>query len=705
MDTIERRPDAAGPLSEPGLPHKGGTVRFGEFEVDRRLGEIRLSGKRIKLQDQPFKLLQILLEHAGDLVTRDELRHRIWPKESFGDFDHAVNVAVGKLRAALGDSADNPDFIETVPRRGYRFIAKLDGIAAIPPAANAPTIAAYPAKAGTKFTRLHLAALGIIAAGIVLGLGVFLGQRSVHREQPDYQRLTVRRGAIYSARFSSDGHAVIYAASWDGAPTEIFSTDPKFPGAHSLGLPATQLLAVSSAGEMAVLQSVEHRFLLTVHGTLGRVPVTGGSPRPIAENIDWADWAPDGTTLAVVRDVAGKQRLEFPVGHVLYETSGWISHPRVSPKGDQIAFLDHPTYPDDRGVVAVVDLAGRRRLLSTEWESEEGLAWSPQGAEVWFSAARAGLERRIYAVDLSGRQRLVFSAPGGVTLHDISSDGRILLTRDEQRTGMMALAPGANKERELSWLDWSFPAALSPDGSTLLFDEQGSEGGSTYTVAMRDMQGAPPIALGQGIAGDFSPDGKWATAIVSNTDLLLLPTGAGTAKRIARGDIQEYWHGSHWLPDGRQIIFAANQPGHAVRCFIQDVMGGLPRPVTPEGVPVCQVSPDGKSIAGGSLTGSARLYATDGAELGPIPGLLAGESFAWTPDPQYMFAYRDKQVPVQVYRVNILSGERQLFRQMTPPDLTGVCDVAHVHFSSDGRAYVYSYTRVLSELYLVNSLS
>ena len=105
------------------------TIRFGAFEADLRSGEVRKSGSRIKLQDQPFKVLQILLERPGVLVTREELQTRIWPEENFGDFDHAVNVAVGKLRTALGDSADNPSFIETVPRRGYRFVARLEGAA------------------------------------------------------------------------------------------------------------------------------------------------------------------------------------------------------------------------------------------------------------------------------------------------------------------------------------------------------------------------------------------------------------------------------------------------------------------------------------------------------------------------------------------------------------------------------------------------
>ncbi len=117
--------------------------------------------------------------------------------------------------------------------------------------------------------------------------------------------------------------------------------------------------------------------------------------------------------LAIVRVVGGKQRLEYPVGHILYETDAWISHMRVSPKGNEIAFLDHTTYDDDRGVVSVVDLAGKKKVLSTGWESEEGLAWSPSGSEVWFSATQAGLQRRIYAVDLGGTCGRLSAPPAG----------------------------------------------------------------------------------------------------------------------------------------------------------------------------------------------------------------------------------------------------------------------------------------------------
>jgi dipeptidyl aminopeptidase/acylaminoacyl peptidase len=444
--------------------------------------------------------------------------------------------------------------------------------------------------------------------------------------------------------------------------------------------------------------------MYTSRGILAQVPLTGGSPRQIAENVEGADWGPDGKTLAIVRDLGGKQRLEYPVGHVLYETNGWISHARISPKGDQVAFLDHTIRADDRGVVSVVDLAGQKKVLSTGWENEEGLAWSPDGSEVWFSATQAGLQRRIYAVDLSGRLRLAFRVPGGVTLQDISPDGRLLLTRDEQRAGVMGMADGAARERDLSWLDWSLPVDISRDGKTVLFDEQGEESGPNYTVAARDIQGSPPIPLGEGMAGDFSPDGKWATTVVSYNQLMLLPTGAGTIKHIDRGDIQQYREGIHWMPDGKQIVFSGNVSGQAVRCFIQNVDGGKPRAITPEGLSMCEVSPDGQWIAAGDLNGF-KLYPLDGGPPRAIAGLLPGEMFTWTADPHFVYAYQGhKMAPAKIYRLNIVNGQRQFFKEISPSDEVGLCGMSKIVFSANGRAYVYGYIRQLSELYLVNGV-
>jgi eukaryotic-like serine/threonine-protein kinase len=694
-------------------------VRFGEFEADLRSGEIRRAGSRVKLQDQPFKVLQILLENPGHVVSREELQSRIWPEESYGDFDHAVNVAVGKLRIALGDSAENPSFIETVPRRGYRFVASVEGPPVMPPAAK-PPVGAETDGDGKPRHRLRVKTFmwvclaAMICAGLVRA-GVWLGHSTERSLPEEIQRLTVNRGTVYAARFAPDGRNVIYAASWEGAPIEIFSADLKYLGSRSLGLTGTDLLAVSSREEVALLRPATPTFMSGMIGTLAQVMISSGSPRQIAEKIEWADWSPDGRTLAVVHNVAGKDRLEFPLGHVLYETSGWISHVRFSPNGREIAFLDHPIFDDDRGGVSLVDLEGRRTVLSTGWECEEGLAWSPNGKEVWFSATHAGLQLQIYAVDLSGRLRLAFRALGGVTLQDIAPDGRVLMTRDDHRAGIIGKGPGARKEQDLSWQDWSLPVDISRDGKTLLFDEQGEQSGPNYTVAMRDMTDSPPVALGEGVAGDFSPDGKWVAASVAYHQLLLLPTGAGTVRRIERGDIQQYGFLIHWTPDGKEVLFTGNEAGRAARCFVQNISGGRPRPVTPEGISRCQISPDGRLIAASkswglskpplqTKAGEALLYPIDGGAPRSIPGLQIGESVEWTSDPDYLYVFQRDPSSIRVFRLNIETGQRKFFKSIAVPDGPGVCDMGRILFNPDGSAYVYGYVRLLSDLYLVTGL-
>jgi DNA-binding winged helix-turn-helix (wHTH) protein/Tol biopolymer transport system component len=693
------------------------TVRFGEFEADLQAGEVRKSGSRVKLQEQPFKILQILLERPGDLVTRDELRSRIWPHESYGDFDHAVNVAVGKLRTALGDSADNPSFIETVPRRGYRFVASLDADTATTDEVVQPAATDQPVRTGWSGRRAVIAmTVAAIAAVALLCVGLVVGRRTARPAAPDFQRLTMRHGTVYSARFAPGGHDVIYSGAWDGGPVEIAQTNVDFSGTRSLGLSDTAVLAVSSSGEMAVLQNVSGssdgrrwrpraKFMLTLEGTLGKVPLTGGSPRQLADNVDWADWSPDGTSLAVVRNMNGRQRLEFPLGHVLYETSGWISHIRVSPDATTIAFIDHQTDMDDRGSIAVVDMKGQKRDLSGGWESAEGLAWASGGKEIWFSAARSGLQRRIYAVDLKGDTKLRYSAPGGVTLEDIAPDGRVLLTRDEPRAGFMSKAPADTQEKNLSWLDWSLPSDVSADGKWVLFDEEGEQGGPNYTVAIRDTAGSPPVPLGEGMSGGFSPDGKWAASTVNYNQIVLLPTGAGTAKRVSRQGIEQYGHPVQWLADGKRLMFSGREPGHASRCYVQAIDGGKPRALTPEGYNYCKVSPDGRWVAARDLSDNpAQLFPVDGGEPQEIAGLLAHENLTWSSDPDIVYVSAWNGVPVKIYRLNINTGERQLFRELNPSDMTGICELSKILVSANGRGYVYGFTRLLSDLYLANGL-
>jgi eukaryotic-like serine/threonine-protein kinase len=212
----------------------------------------------------------------------------------------------------------------------------------------------------------------------------------------------------------------VYSAAWDGNSPDVYSTRGDSPESRSLNLPGAQIAGISSSGEMAVL--VKSRAgSFEFYGTLARISLAGGAPREIVDSINWADWSTDGSSLAIARHQGGFGQLEFPIGKALFKTAGWVGDLRVSPRGGQIAFIDHPWVGDDGGSIAVLDTEGNRKALSSGWASAQGLVWSPNGDEVWFTATKTGINRGLYAVDLSGKERLLASALANAS----TSDGEI----------------------------------------------------------------------------------------------------------------------------------------------------------------------------------------------------------------------------------------------------------------------------------------
>ena len=403
----------------------------------------------------------------------------------------------------------------------------LDHISEVGVSGEAAVTVARPRRSrGAVLLLLALATLVAMLSGAFL-----VGKRAGKTPPPSFRRLTFRRGTISSARFAPDGQTVLYDAAWERNPLEIFAARLDSIESRSLGL-AAALFSVSSAGEMAV--ALGPRRGPTV-GTLARVPVAGGAPREILRDVSWADWSVDGKSLAVVRQGAATNRLEYPPGTLLFETSGQISDPRVSPKGDFVALIEHPMINDTAGSVLLVDRSGHKRLMASGWSDVGGLAWAPRGQEIWFTAARVGSARALRSVTLEGKWREVERAPGGLILQDISRDGNLLVSHRISRAGIVGRLAGRSEERELSWLDYSFLRDLSPDGTTLLFDEEGEGGGAGYSVYIRKTDGSAAVRLGEGLAQALSPDGKWALTIVqSPPQLRLLPTGPGEAKDLTQ---------------------------------------------------------------------------------------------------------------------------------------------------------------------------
>jgi DNA-binding winged helix-turn-helix (wHTH) protein len=341
-------------------------VRFGEFELDLRTGELRSNGHHIILQEKPFQILTALLERPGEMVTREELIKRLWPAGTFVDFELGLNKAVNRLHESLNDSAEQPRFIETFPKHGYRLVAVVTrngagvaeprkvGTTAEASSGAGPTAAAHQPIAKPAPARRFLFPLAVaLSLACVLAAWLWIRHRDAKPPEPQFQRLSFGRGTILSARFAPDGQSVVYGAAWDGKPFQLFYARVGSFESRALGLDA-DILAISPSGEMAVLLD-QHFGQVIRQGTLALMALTGSAPRKLLDNVQDADWSPDGSKLAITHYVGGHCALEFPPGKVLYQTTGgaWLSNPRVSPRGDQIAFLEHPLgRGDDAGYLA-----------------------------------------------------------------------------------------------------------------------------------------------------------------------------------------------------------------------------------------------------------------------------------------------------------------------------------------------------------------
>ena len=568
-----------------------------------------------------------------------------------------------------------------------------------------------PAARRIRVSRAALAAAALAVVGLV-ALGFLAGQRAQARRDrdtppPARQPLTFRRGYVTGARFAPDGQTIVYSAAWDGNPSEIFETRVGSSESRSRGIFPAGILAVSSQNEMAISLGCRNRWE-PCFGTLARVPIAGGAPREVLDNVGSADWSPDGKEIAAVHVVEGRDRLEFPIGKVLFESAGRIGSVRVSPGGDLVAFVEYSTgghedEPPGR-VLGVVDRSGRKRKLADGgkgWETGP-LLWSPRGDEIFvnFGEIRAP---KIKGVSLSGRIR---SAPWVPGLDDVSRDGRFLDagTLANGRTDIRGLVPGTPKERGLNWFDQSFAVDLSGDGRELLFSDRESR------AFLGKTDGSDPKELGVGAPLALSPDARWALVVRgSPASLVLLPTGAGEPRTLPQdaGIVQYRW--ATVFPDGRRIVFVADEKGKGARSYIQDLDRGPPKPFGEEGLLAFLVSPDGREIAGSTPDGLHLIYRTDGeGRARPIDGALPEDVLVqWSADGKSILVQGGEEQPLTLYRIDLATGRRERWKALAPPDLAGFFEYVYIgkgglRVTPDLRYYVYTYRTDLGKLTLTD---
>jgi eukaryotic-like serine/threonine-protein kinase len=547
---------------------------------------------------------------------------------------------------------------------------------------------------------------GLLTAAIVALVALLLRPQA---NAPAYRRLTFEAGTIYAARFESDGQSIIYSAAWNNSSPQLFSTIGNSLLSQPLNLTDSNLLAVSPTNELALVsRGSQNGQMETVDGMLARAPLAGGSPKELLAGVRWADWSADGK-LAVVRDVDGHSRLEYPIGNVLFQSGGWISNPRFSPHDDQIAFMDHPTLWDLRGSVAIVDLSGHMRTLGGSWESEQGIGWRPDGKEIWFSAAEKGTNLNLMAVDLAGKTRLLLNLPVGLTLQDISADGRALVTLNSKRLAMALSSLGGKEDIDLSSHDWSSPRDISLDDQYVLFEDSSEAAGSGYAVGVRKIDGSLPVRLGDGSSGGFSPDGKWALSISVNqaAQVTLLPIGPGQPRSINVKGLEHIHNGwARFFPNGQQFAVNGDNGGSGSRrCYVVDVTSGAAKPATPEGVLCGPLSPDNQSLVGVGPSQSVALYSLVGGEPRQIPHLEERfHPLQWLSNGSLLYGCHTGEFPSKVYKVEIATGKETVVQQLRPNVSAGVVMVSPIVISRDGTRFAYSYSQILSTLYLISGL-
>ncbi len=562
---------------------------------------------------------------------------------------------------------------------------------------KAPAAPARPASRRVWLVFTNLALL------LGLMLGAFVADRVLHKTPVTFRRLTFRQGDLETARFAPGG-SVVYSAAWDGSPSTLFTAQPGAREARDLGLPAAEILSISASGEMLIR--------LLAHDTLAQVPLAGGAPRELLEDVSAADWDPAGSQIAVVRTVAGHHRIEYPIGAVLYETAQ-VRPPlfmRVSPRGDAVAFFDFTEVGDYS--VTIVSRGRARQVLSAGWRVVGGLGWSPDGREIWFAGGRTGSDPALYAVDLKGRERMLAQIAGYAYLCDIAKDGQLLLSLVDSRIGIRGLAPGATEERDLAWLDASVAEAISGDGKVLVFSELSSGEGRNAAIYMRGTDGSPAVKLGYGNRPSLSPDGKYVLCVRrdgNRSQLLLLPTGPGEARRLPDNGIRP--QAAEWFPDGQRILVTGNESSQPPRTYVEDLATGKARPVTAPGVRASGVSPDGRAAV--VITSKGKLYrqsVENGSQtaIGQVdPGV---SMLRWSDDGSHLFLLKRGGAPEKgdssreaILRLDTTTGRTEIWRELKTPDRMASF-FQSVVLSRDSRAYAYSYQRDLATLYLVKGV-
>jgi Tol biopolymer transport system component/DNA-binding winged helix-turn-helix (wHTH) protein len=529
-------------------------VRFDVFEVDLRAGDLRQHGRRLKLQEQPLRVLSLLLERPGDLVTRDELRQKLWPADTFVDFDHGLNSAVARLREALRDSADKPRFIETIAKRGYRFIAPLEDVTvARAPALNSTAATSSPLK--TSRAKFWIATVPLLILLGTIGLWAFY-RRTVEAALPSIEVVPLAglRGFEVTPAFSRDGNQVAFHQSDGPSNGGIYTA--LVGGERSLRLtrdPGDGCPAWSPDDRQIAFMRYSGKTL-----SIFTIPALGGTerrlysgPAPFASGLAWS---PSGEFLA------------FPQSSAENPTRSWISllsvadssvhpltspdggsldaEPAFSPDGSQLAFVRATIAGVSNDVYVMPTTGGQPRRLTFDHRPIVGPpAWTADGRDIIFSSTRGGPES-LWRISVSGGTPRPIAGPIG----------------------------------EAGW------PSIPPRGNKLVYEQVVAKF-NVWKLDLKDERHRrrPTLLVfekGDKVRPDYSPDGK-KIAFESNRlgfwDIWTCDTDGSHCDQLTS------LHGTagrpRWSPDSRYIAFEFH-PKERSEIYLVEVPSGIPHLLT-----------------------------------------------------------------------------------------------------------------------------
>ncbi|HEX6941948.1 MAG TPA: protein kinase [Gemmatimonadaceae bacterium] len=545
-----------------------------------------------------------------------------------------------------------------------------------------------------------------VAMGVIAGAAAMFVLRPTAVADANAVQLVQRtyaRETIYAARWAADAKTILYTSlDVDGVPS-MRIIRAEYPEPQRFGPDSAHLLAVSSTNEIALLVHARGATQRVFRGTLARMSIGGGAPREIVENVQEADWSPDGSALAITRSAGDHDVLEYPVGTVIYTGpgGGYLSDPRVSADGERVAFFLHPLRYDDRGYVLYVDKQGKETRDPEEYAGMEGLAWASDDQSLLFSAA-SGSPYQVRRWTPGSKSQKVLPSPGRLTMYDVRG-GKWLVTRDDVDWLVVAKPPGSSNVRDVSWLDGSLQPVMSADGEMIAFSDQGTLSGPLYGVMVRKFDGSAAVRVGDGTARSISPDKRWILGDIptSPRQYRLYPTGAGTFRPVAWPKLANVT-AVGFLPDGKSLYLCGNEPGRAIRCYRSALEGGEVTPVTPDSIAGFP-SPDFSVVAAGREN-KWWLYPLNGGARREIPGLTRGP-LRWSPDGKALWVFRDGAARQRaVDRVDVVTGRRTpLF---TIDELQGVATpfIASLSVADDGKSYAYFTSTYSSLLFSVEGI-